>query len=130
MSKMKQIITNINTHCESLEFGEARRMIELNLEELQKPAYYVLLNSNATVLFKYVLNQQKENIAPITRLELFQISEINKHCTNFDISMLKRTIKNSLDLLQRPDIDLYLNESAKTVLGSMGAFIQKEIKHA
>ena len=129
MSKMKQIITNINTHCESLEFGEARRMIELNLEELQKPAYYVLLNSNATVLFKYVLNQQKENIAPITRLELFQISEINKHCTNFDISMLKRTIKNSLDLLQRPDIDLYLNESAKTVLGSMGAFIQKEIKH-
>ena len=129
MSKIKIIINNINKNCDELEFGEARRMIELNLKELQNPTYYFMLNSNATVLLKYVLNQEKTNSKPLTRLEQFQINEINKYCTNFDISMIKRTIKNSLGLLQRPDIDQYLNANAKTVLFSMGAFIQKEMEH-
>lgn len=128
MSKIQLIIHNINKNCDTLEFGEARRMIELNLNKLQEPTYYFMLNSNATILLKYVLNQQKTNHNPLARLEQFQINEINKYCTNFDISMLKRTIKNCLGLLQRPDIDKYLNENAKTVLSSMGAFIKTEIE--
>jgi hypothetical protein len=128
MSKIKQIIKTINDHCESMEFGEARRMIELNIEELQISSNYFSLNSNAVVLLKYILNQEESTVVPLTRLEMLQINEINKHCTNFDISMLKRTIKNSLPLLQRPDITLHLNENAKTILESMGAFIQNEIE--
>ena len=130
MSKIKQFITIINKNCDALEFGDARRMMELNLEELQQPANYVLLNANATVLLKYILNQKQSTEEPLTRLEMFQISEINKYCTNFDISMLKRTIKNCLHLLQRSDIENYLNANAKTVLSSMGAFIEREMEHA
>ena len=128
MSKIKLIINNINENCDALAFGEARRMIELNIKELQKTSYYLMLNSNATVLLKYVLNQEKANLNPLTRFEQLQINDINKYCTEFDISMLKRTIKNCLGLLQRPDIEQYLNKNAKTVLSSMGAFIQKEIE--
>ncbi|MBQ0138362.1 MAG: hypothetical protein KBT36_03625 [Kurthia sp.] len=128
MSKIKLIITTINEKCDSLEFSEARRIIELNITELQNPTYYSMLNANASVLVKHILNQINLNLSPLSRLEQHQINEINKHCTNFDISMLKRTIKNCLHLLQRPDIDIYLNESAKTILASMGAFIQRETK--
>lgn len=130
MSKINIIINKINKNCDALEFGEARRMIELNLTELQDLSNYLKLNSNASVLLKYVLDQEKTKLNPLTRLEQFQISEINKYCTEFDISMLKRTIKNCLDLLQRSDIDNYLNANAKTVLASMGAFIQKEIRQS
>lgn len=129
MSKINQIIKTINNHCESMEFGEARRMIELNIEELQISSNYFSLNSNAIVLLKYILNQEKTQLKPLTRLEMLQINEINKHCTNFDISMLKRTIKNSLPLLRRPDILMHLNSNAKTILESMGAFIQNELEH-
>lgn len=124
MSKMKIIIKTINEKCDSLEFGEAKRIIELNLNDLQNPTYYYELNTNALTLLKHILNQINTNAVPLSRLEQLQISAINKYCTDFDISMLKRTLKNCLDLLQRPDINLYLNQSAKTVLGSMGAFIQ------
>lgn len=128
MSKIKIIINTINQKCDSLEFGEARRIIELNITELQNSTYYSMLNANACVLLKLILNEINLNLTPLSRLEQHQINEINKHCTNFDISMLKRTIKNCLSLLQRPDIDIYLNESAKTVLASMGAFIRRESK--
>lgn len=125
MSKMKKIINLINEKCDSLEFGETRRIIELNRDDLQNPTYYFMLNTNAVILLKHILKQINSTIDPLSRLEQHQIREINKHCTNFDISMLKRTIKNCLILLQRPDINLYLNESAKTILASMGAFIQR-----
>lgn len=126
MSKIKLIISSINKNCDTSEFGEARRMIELNIKELQNPTYYLMLNSNASILLKHILNQEKQNNKPLSRLEQFQINEINKYCTNFDISMLKRTIKNCLSLLQRSDIDIHLNENSKTILSSMGAFIKNE----
>lgn len=128
MSKHQDIIKVINTKCDLLEFSEARRLIELNITELQKPSYYFILNDNATVLLKHILNQTTLSSHPLSRLEQLQIRDINKYCTDFDISMLKRAIKNSLNLLQRADIDLYLNENAKTILASMGAFIQRETK--
>ena len=37
--------------------------------------------------------------------------------------MLKRTLKDSIDLLQRPDAQAYLTETTKFLLGSMGAII-------
>jgi hypothetical protein len=51
------------------------------------------------------------------------IDNINKYCSNFDIAMLKRAIKNSFDLLQRPDIFPLLNQDAKIILTDMGAIL-------
>lgn len=127
---MKMIINKINKNCDALEFWEARRMIELNLEQLQHPENYFQLNSNAMALLKLVVEEKKQAVKPLSRLEQLQIHDINKYSTEFDISMLKRTIRNSLNVLQRPDIEKYLNENAKTILKSMGLFIQREMEHS
>lgn len=121
---IKGIINRINSFCDELEFGEARRIIELNLKPLSNLSYYRLLNENAKVILKHILKQaSNKDYKPLTRLEYLKINNINTYCSEFDISMLKRTLKDSIDFIQRPDVNALLNSNAKTILESMGAII-------
>ncbi|WP_313373093.1 hypothetical protein [Lysinibacillus pakistanensis] len=119
------IITKINKACDDLDFVSARVLIETNLLKLSEAKQYRLLNSNGRVLIKHVLANSKEETSEnkLTRNDLLTIKKINEYCSNFDISMLKRTLKSSFDLVQRDDILPLLNNDAKIILDNMGALL-------
>ncbi|MDM5229686.1 hypothetical protein [Lysinibacillus pakistanensis] len=119
------IITKINKACDDLDFVSARVLIETNLLKLSEAKQYRLLNSNGRVLIKHVLADSKKETSEnkITRNDLLTIKKINEYCSDFDISMLKRTLKSSFDLVQRDDILPLLNNDAKIILDNMGALL-------
>ena len=128
-NKINDIVKKINTACNKLEYAEARNMMGLIKEPLKSVENYMLLNSNAQILFKNMIKQEEEGIEPLTRLEMLKIAEINKYCSEFDISMLKRTLNTSYEVLQRPDIKMLLTIDANVILNSMGAFLTTEAIH-
>ena len=120
------IVVKVNKACDDLDFVNARGLIEANLLKLSEAKYYRLLNESGRVLIKHVLaNNNESNAAKktLTRTDLLIINKINEYCSNFDISMLKRTLKNSLDLVQRSDVLPLLNNDAKIILDDMGALL-------
>lgn len=120
------IVVKVNKACDDLDFVNARGLIEANLLKLSEAKYYRLLNESGRVLIKHVLaNNNEPNAAKktLTRTDLLIINKINEYCSNFDISMLKRTLKNSLDLVQRSDVLPLLNNDAKIILDDMGALL-------
>ena len=84
---------------------------------------YRLLNTNAKALIKHVIKDNNKNSNKLTRKDLLIINNINQYCTNFDISILKRTLRNSMSLIQRPDVLPLLNNDAKIILGNMGTIL-------
>ena len=123
---VRTLIYKINKSCDDLEFVEARRLIQFNLTTLSAPSYYRQLNENAKVLIKHIVNEQNnQDHKPLNRLELLKINNINQYCSDFDISMLKRALRDSLsmDLIQRPDVRNLLNKEAKIVLSTMGVLL-------
>lgn len=122
---IRTLIFKINKSCDDLDFIEARRLIEFNIIKLSESVYYKLLNENAKVLVKHILKEQtNKDYPPLTRLDRLKINNINLFCSDFDISMLKRALKDSIDLIQRPDVEQLLNNDAKIVLKTMGAFLE------
>lgn len=123
-SNIRTEIVKINHNCDNLEFVLARKLIEQNLTKLSEATYFRLLNSNARTLIKIVVdekNNTKEDA--LTRLNYLTISNINEFSRNFDISMLKRTLKDNMALIQREDVQQILSKDAKIVLESLGAII-------
>ncbi|MGE7091049.1 hypothetical protein ACQKII_06220 [Lysinibacillus sp. NPDC048646] len=120
------IIVKVNKACDGLNFVSARGLIETNLIKLSEAKYYRQLNTSGRVLIKHVLadsKNQNETSCKLTREDLFIINKINEYCSNFDISMLKRTLKNSFELMQRPDVQPLLNNDARIILDDMGALL-------
>jgi L-rhamnose isomerase len=120
------IVVKVNKACDDLDFINARGLIEANLLKLSESKYYRLLNASGRVLIKHVLansNGQNEVKKTLTRTDLLVINKINEYCSNFDISMLKRTLKNSFELVQRSDVLPLLNNDAKIILDDMGALL-------
>ncbi|MEK5331970.1 hypothetical protein [Lysinibacillus sp. FSL W8-0992] len=120
------IVVKVNKACDDLDFVNARGLIEANLLKLSEAKYYRLLNASGRVLIKHVLansNGQNEVKKTLTRTDLLVINKINEYCSNFDISMLKRTLKNSFELVQRSDVLPLLNNDAKIILDDMGALL-------
>jgi len=119
------IIAKVNKACDELDFVSARVLIETNLLKLSEAKHYRLLNSNGRVLIKHVLanSKEQESANKLTRNDLLTIKKINEYCSNFDISMLKRTLKNSFDLVQKADVLPLLNNDAKIILDNMGALL-------
>ncbi|AHN22735.1 hypothetical protein FCT18_03940 [Lysinibacillus sphaericus] len=120
------IVVKVNKACDDLDFVSARGIIEANLLKLSEAKYYRLLNASGRVLIKHILADnkgQKDTKISLTRTDLLVINKINEYCSNFDISMLKRTLKNSLELVQRSDVMPLLNNDAKIILDDMGALL-------
>jgi len=123
------IITKINKACDDIDFVSARVLIETNLIKLSEGKYYRLLNASARVLIKHVFadsEDQEGSKNKLTRTDLLTIRKINEYCSNFDISMLKRTLKNSFELMQRSDVLPLLNNDAKAILDNMGALQKRQ----
>lgn len=98
---VRAIIFKINQNCEELDFIEARRVIEFNISKLSESAYYKLLNDNAKVLVKHITTEQSNrDYPPLTRLDKLKLNNINQYCSDFDISMLKRTLRDTIDLFK------------------------------
>lgn len=126
-----QVVTKINYLCDELEFSHARKFIENNLDKLKERRICDKLNSNAKALLKHVTQDLETlNKKGLTRLDMLKINEINKYCTDFDISMLKRTLKDNLGLLYREEVYNYLTNNAKYILETMGVQLtgNREIK--
>ena len=121
---IRTIIVRVNKACDDLDFIGARQLIEMNLIKLSEAINYKLLNMNAKTLIKHVINENSsENNNKLTRKDLLIINNINNYCTNFDISMLKRTLRDSIVLLQRPDVLPLLNKDARLILDNMGVIL-------
>lgn len=124
--KMETIVMKVNKACDDLDFVHARGLIEANIVKLSEAKYYLLLNTNGRVLIKHILansNRQSETTNTLTRTDFLVIQKINEYCSNFDISMLKRTLKNSFELVQRSDVLPLLNNDAKIILNDIGALL-------
>lgn len=120
------IVVKVNKACDDLDFVNARGIIEANLQKLSEAKYYRLLNTSGRVLIKHILangDGQNEVKQTLTRTDFLVINKINEYCSNFDISMLKRTLKNSFELVQRSDVLPLLNNDAKIILDDMGALL-------
>lgn len=121
------IIIKINKYCDNLDFASARKLIESNLDRLSSPRNYHSLNDNAKVLIKHIVQDGHNDVTKaLTRTEMFKIEAINKYCQNFDISMLKRELKDSTDFIMRDDVQKLLYENTKFILTAMGALITSE----
>lgn len=121
---IKTIIVKVNQSCDDLDFVGARQLIEIYLTALSEAKHYRLLNANAKTLIKHVIKENSdENHQKLTRRDMLIINNINNYCTHFDISMLKRTLKDSIELVQRPDVLPLLNKDAKIILENMGAIL-------
>lgn len=121
---IKTIIVKINKNCDDLDFSSARKLIEMNLSRLSETINYMLLNANAKTLVKHVIEEKShDNNNTLTHIQLLQINNINNYCTTFDISMLKRTLRDSTELIQRPDVLPLLNKDARMILESMGEIL-------
>ncbi|OKL35517.1 hypothetical protein [Domibacillus mangrovi] len=121
---IRTIISQLNKSCDDLEFSEARRLIELNIGNFSNPFYDRLLNPNARSLVKHIVGENNNpDYKKLTRLDMLTINNINQYCSEFDISMLRRTLKDAIDLIQREDVQALLNNDAKIVLDTMGALL-------
>lgn len=121
--KIEEIINNINSYIDELDFVSARRLIEDNMELLKK--YRSKLNSNARELMDILIQRQKDGFAPLTRSEMATIIAINSYSTNFDIRSLKLILKDKAGLLLKQEAIQYLSSDAKVILEGMGV-INKE----
>ena len=126
------IVVKVNKACDDLDFVSARSLIETNLIKLSEAKYYRLLNASGRVLIKHVLADgkgQNDTQKTLTRTDILIINKINEYCSNFDISMLKRTLKNSFELVQRSEALPLLNNDAKIILDDMGALLGVQQLH-
>ncbi|WP_054768078.1 hypothetical protein [Lysinibacillus parviboronicapiens] len=79
----------------------------------------------ATIIVK--INKARDDLDFVSargmiEANLIKLSE-NEYCSNSDISMLKRTLKTSFELVQRPDVLPLLNNDARIILDDMGALL-------
>ena len=116
--KVEDLIADINNYMEQLDFVTARKLIEENLDVLNK--HRISLKSNARELLKFLVERHNSGHKPISRQEMATLIAINTYATNFDIRGLKLIIKDKAKLLLRTDIHEYLNKDAKTILDGMG----------
>lgn len=117
---IRTVIVKINKACDDMDFVSARMFIEGNIKQLSEGINYRQLNSNAQTLIKHVISDNTGESTKLSRTEMLTIHNINQYCSEFNISMLKRTLKNSLVLLQREDVTPLLNKDAKIILENMG----------
>ena len=117
---IRTVIVKINKACDEVDFVSARILIEGNIKQLSEGINYRQLNSNAQILIKHVLSDHTGDSNKLSRTEMLTIHNINQYCSEFNISMLKRTLKNSLVLKQREDVAPLLNKDAKIILENMG----------
>lgn len=116
--KIEDLIADINKYMEQLDFVTARKLIEENLEVLNK--HRISLKSNARELLKFLTDRHESGHKPISRQEMATLIAINTYATNFDIRGLKLVIKDKAKLLLRTEVIQYLNKDAKVILDGMG----------
>ncbi|MEH7124106.1 hypothetical protein V7127_12775 [Bacillus sp. JJ1773] len=122
--KVENLIADINKYMEQLDFVTARKLIEENLNVLDK--HRISLKSNARDLLKFLIERHDAGNQPISRQDMATLIAINTYATNFDIRGLKLIIKDKAKLLLRTDILEYLNKDAKAILDGMGV-INREL---
>ncbi|MBY0124115.1 hypothetical protein [Bacillus sp. S/N-304-OC-R1] len=116
--KVEDVIVDINKYMEQLDFVTARKLIEENLEVLNK--HRIALKSNARELLKFLTDRHESGHEAITRQEMATLIAINTYATNFDVRGLKLIIKDKAKLLLRSDVIQYLNKDARVILDGMG----------
>ena len=116
--KPEELINQINQFVDQLDFVTARKLIEDNLEILNK--YRVSLKSNARELLKIILERSESGNEPISRPEMATLLAINSYASKFDVRSLKIIVKDKAALLLRKDVVEYLNHDAKVILEGMG----------
>lgn len=123
--KVAELIKEINQYVEQLDFVTARKLIEVNLEVLNKNR--LLLNSNARELLKIFTDQYESGFKPISKQDLATLVAINTYATNFDLRSIKFLVKDKAKLLLRHDVVEYLNKDAKVILEGMGIITKGEV---
>lgn len=121
--KVEDLITDINKYMEQLDFITARKLIEENLEVLNK--HKISLKSNARELLKFLTDRFESGHQPISRQEMATLIAINTYASNFDIRGLKLIIRDKAKLLLRSDAIEYLNKDARVILDGMGVIKAK-----
>ncbi|QED48955.1 hypothetical protein [Cytobacillus dafuensis] len=116
--KVDELIFEINKYMDELDFVTARKLIEENLEILNK--HRLSLRSNARELLKFLTDRLESGYQPISRQDMAILIAINSYASNFDIRSLKFIVKDKAKLLLRTDIIEYLNTDAKVILDGMG----------
>jgi hypothetical protein len=116
--QLEEIIDKINRSTENLDYGTARRYVEINYEILEEHKH--LLNTNAREILSFVSERIESGHEPLTRAEMATINNINMSAKKFNLSGIKIAIKSNPTLFLRQDVVDYLNNDAKIILEGMG----------
>ena len=116
--KVEDLVSDVNKYMEKLDFITARKLMEENLDVLNKNRSS--LKSNARELLKFLTERHDSGQKQISRQDMAILIAINTYATNFDIRGLKLIIKDKANLLLRSDIIQYLNRDARVILDGMG----------
>ncbi|MFE4525886.1 hypothetical protein ACFRCQ_28105 [Cytobacillus firmus] len=116
--KLNELIKQINKSVEDYDYSSARKYIEENIEILETKKQ--LLKSNAREILKFLVEQSKMGVEPLSRKELNIINAINAYAYKFDLRGIKVLVKENAKLFIREEIIAYLNNDAKTILTGMG----------
>ncbi|MGX9134059.1 hypothetical protein ACWV26_06715 [Rummeliibacillus sp. JY-2-4R] len=116
--KLDELIKQINKSVEDFDYGLARKYIEENIEVLEGNKRY--LKSNAREILKFLIEQSKLGLEPLSRKELLIINAVNSYAYKFNLRGIKVMVRENAKLFIREDIIPYLNNDAKTFLKGMG----------
>jgi len=114
----KELILIINKAVDELDFVSARRLIEENLDFVER--FRVHLKSNAREILNLIKEKINQGEKPVTKSEINLINAINIYASKFDLRGLKLSIKGKEQLFLREEVKSYLNGEAKIMLEGMG----------
>ena len=114
----KELILIINKAVDELDFVSARRLIEENLDFVER--FRVHLKSNAREILNLIKEKINQGEKPVTKSEINLINAINIYASKFDLRGLKLSIKGKEQLFLREEVISYLNGEAKIMLEGMG----------
>ncbi len=116
---INELTTKIQKSIEEVDLVTARRLIEANIENLNK--HRNLLKGNARELLKFLTTQLESGDEQLTRSEMATVMAVNNFATKFDVRSIKATIRGKEQLLLKNDFITHLNSDAKVILEGMGA---------
>lgn len=115
--QVTELIEKINRSVEEFDYVRARKYIEENLEVLEAKKLY--LKSNAREIHKFLSEQLKSGVPPISRSDLAVINSINAYAYQFDLRGIKVVLRDHARLFLKEEAVAYLNSDAKTILSGM-----------
>ncbi len=125
--KNQDVVVNINSFLEKLDFVSAVRGIEENLHSLERSKKD--LHKTGSELYELIKQKDEGFLPTLTRKDINVFYTINMYANKFDIRGIREIVKANTNLWARDHITHYLSEDAKGMLQSMSVIPRDEYEN-